>query len=243
MGSADPEDGSSMGPLGALYGKLGESFRKARFIPGREKVVAIMRRDRGEVLLVQDLVLTAEGKLKPPSPLIAGDRVDFDIAPNGTVVFSSQGFQWPQEPPKEFLKKGRVTFPFRHFIGLYDPAKDSTTPVAASPDDQKGFGAVSISPQGDRILAIAGLYDGTSLTPTVLLVMPANEKGMSAMAPLVRGEVFEPSWFPSGRKIVYVRRDGTSRSIFTANDDGSGEKNITAGKGDFGFPKVSPQLK
>jgi hypothetical protein len=238
--STEEEGGGGTSQFSGAYGRLGESFGMARYLPGREYVAAIMRRDRGDVLIVQSLVLT-NGKLRPPMPVAAGDRVEFTIAADGTVVYSVQNFQWPDQAPAEFVKNGRITTPFKHYVGMYHPGKDPVPPIAVSPDAESAFGSLAVSPDSSRVLIVLGRYQDSNFTPTGLVVCPLQPGGVQGLARLVPGEVFDPAWHPSGKKIAYVKRDGDKRSIYTANDDGSSETNLTGGKGDFSHPVFSPQ--
>ncbi|HWA82504.1 MAG TPA: hypothetical protein VG820_03660, partial [Fimbriimonadaceae bacterium] len=120
----DPETGAAVSPFEDLYARFGTSFRMAKWTPDRKAVFAVMRRDTGEILIYQKLDFTTpqEGL---PQPVIAGDRIDFDVdQSSGKVYFAVQNFQWPDpnSVPSEFVKNGKVSVPFRHAIGMVDPA-------------------------------------------------------------------------------------------------------------------------
>lgn len=238
-------EGGSTGQFAGLYGRLGESFRIARWCGGKTAVAAVMRRDRGELLIVQTLPKGTE-KVSPPAVIAAGDHIDFDVNPkDGSVVYTVQNFQWPTAPPAEFVKNGKVSRPFAHYVGLLKVGESSKM-IVAVPDDRACFSSPTISPAGDRVLLVVGPYDPSSesIQPQQLVTMPTQEGGGNAVARLVTSPVFEPSWSPKGDRLVYVKRTpGGKRGIYVCNADGSGEQALSGDSGNFGSPKFSPQTK
>lgn len=237
--------GDEEGTEGSLsvYGSLGKSFRIARYLPDRKSIVGVLRRDEGESLILQALTPGENGKVPKPQPIAAGNHIDFDIDPtSGTVVFSVQGFRWPDPAsvPDQFRKNGRLTVPFRNMVGLVDSAKGQQTIVAAAPDDRAAFGSPRVSPDGTRMLLVQGKVEDGSLRPEALLTLPLREGGIQQASPLVRGEVYEPSWSPDSKRIAYAKRTGGHRDLFTMGADGNDEKSLTNGKGDFMTPLFSP---
>lgn len=236
--------GDEQGTEGSLsiYGGLGKSFRIARYLPGKNAIAAVMRRDEGEILVLQNLQPVG-GKLPKPTPVMAGDHVDFDIDPtSGTVAFSVQGFRWVDKDavPPQFHQGNRITTPFRNGVGLLDPAKGQPVFLVSTPTDEVGFGPPRISPDGTRLLLVAGRIEEGSLRPQALLQMPAAQGGFAQKSLLVQGEVYEPSWSADGKRIAYAKRAGGKRDVYTMNADGTGETNLTKGQGDFSMPLISP---
>ncbi|MGV3614884.1 MAG: hypothetical protein ACO1SV_06075 [Fimbriimonas sp.] len=241
QGTIDEEGGGGTSAFSAIYGRLGESFGRAQYLPGRQAVAAIMRRDQGDVLIVQELPKGGE-KPKPPQPIAAGDQIEYAVAADGTVVYTAQNFQWPTEKvDPRFKVGGRITTPYEHVVGMFRVGDQQPKEITASLGNDAAFGSLAVSPDGARVLVVVGEYDGTNLTPKNLVVMPVTPAGGKAVTVLVEGAIYEPTWHPGGKKIAFVKRDGGKRSIFTASDDGSGQVNVTAGKGDFGRPIFSPQ--
>ena len=236
--------GDEEGTEGSLsvYGALGKSFRIARYLPGKGSIVAVLRRDEGESLVFQDMTPGANGKLPKPRPVAAGDHVDFDIDPtSGTVAFTVQNFRWPDPAaaPEQFRKNGRITVPFRNMVGLLD-AKGQESIVGAAPDDRAAFGSPRVSPDGTRLLLVQGPIDESGLRPKALLTLPLRAGGIGQASPLAQGEVYEPSWSPDSKRIAYAKRVGGKRDLFTITAEGSDEKSLTNGKGDFASPLFSP---
>ena len=239
--SGEGDESGTEGAFAAIYGDLGKSFRLARYLPGRRYIAAVMRRDEGEVFVIQDLQ-DVGGKLPKPQALAAGDRIDFDVDPKGQVVFSVQNFRWPDPKavPEGFRRNNRITTPFRNMVALVDPAAKTQVVVAASADDKNGFGSPRLAPDGSRFLLVAGAVREGALDPAALLTVPARPQGISQASVLTRGDVHEPSWSADGTKIAYAKRAGGKRDLFTMGSDGTNETNLTKGQGDFATPLFSP---
>jgi dipeptidyl aminopeptidase/acylaminoacyl peptidase len=231
----------------AMYGGLGTAFKYARYCKSNRFIAAVMEREGGEVLILQDLT-PKDGKLPNPTPVVAGEQVDFDVSPkDGSVVFAVRNFSFldPKIVPKAYIKNGKIVVPFRHMMGFVDPDQRALQLIGASPDDRAAFSKPAVSPDGSTVLFSAGSYDKTtqSITPKALISCPVAVRGFQTMSHLVDGEVYEPSWSPDGSKIVYAMRISGKREIFTAGKDGSSPTDVTAGKGDFLTPLFSPQIK
>jgi hypothetical protein len=241
----EEEGDGSVSQFSQAYENLGTSFRIAKWVKGKRYIAAVMRSDTGEVLVLQDLEPGDKG-LKPPRPVVAGEHVEIAISPkDGKVVYSVQNFRWPNDKmiPDQFKKGNVVTVPFRHSIGIFDPENpDESAPVAISNSDKIAFGPPSISPDSSVIAVTVGNFADTALAPKQLVVMPLRSGGGASPAVLVQGEVYEPSWHPNGKSLVYVKRANGKRTVFTIGNDGSNEKPLST-DGDFASPKFSPQSK
>jgi len=232
--------------FGAAYGKLGNSFRIAKWLRGKQFIAAVIRRDAGEILVIQPMT-EKDGRFPPPRPVVAGSRIDISVSPkDGSLAYSVQDFQFPDPDriPEEFRQGNKITRPFAHMIGVLDPEKQPEPPVAASPNDQAAFGTPVFSPDGASVALTIGEYKDGAMSPKALIVMPARTSGGQAGARLILGEVYEPSWHPSGNSLVYIKRDPDGkRSVYTVNKDGSGERSLSGGRGNFAYPTFSPQSK
>jgi hypothetical protein len=236
------EGGGAQSQFSAMYSSIGDSFRIARYCGGDDCIAAIMKRDDGEILIIQNLA-QKNGQFDPPTPIAAGEHIDMDINPkNGHVLFAVMGFQFPGPPPPEMIKNGKAIKPFRHYIADFDPKLMGQIIIAASPDDKAAFSSVAVRPDGQSFVAVAGPYQDMNVVHRVLLSGPIKANAGSELKAIMQGEIFEPSWNPAGDKLAYAKRDTDGkRSIFTAHADGSSERNNSGGKGNFGFPKFSPQ--
>lgn len=246
---SDTEEGGSAGQFEALYERIGQSFREARWGQGRNSIVAVMRRDGGEVLVVQRMgfVKAEDGssRILPPSVVAAGDRIDFDVSSDGRVAVAVLGFQFPDRNniPPQFVKKGVATPPYRHALIAFDPDKpeEGLTTLALSPNDQGAMAKPRFSPDGQELLVLLGSFGDTGqFTAEQLARLPVKEGGVREGSSVVMGNVLEAEWHPKGEKIVFVKRDGR-RALFTVDRDGSNEKRLSGDQGDFGSPRFSPQ--
>ncbi len=249
-GDAGSDEHGIDSQFGALYGKLGNSFRAAKWCKNKGFVAAIMRRDQGEVLVAQDLtpVVGKDGEtsFKSPTVLQAADHIEMTVDPKtGNLIYSVQGFQWMDElhiPPK-YLNKGKVSYPFQNGIMIFDFTAQSV-PIILSNDAAVAYGFLAASPDGSKLIVTSGSYDSaTGYSPLVLVTMPLQPGGGAVGSVLARGAIFEPSWDPTGELIAFAMRgpDG-KRGIYTVSKDGTGQKKVS-GDGDFGFPIFSPQVK
>ncbi|MFY9234189.1 MAG: hypothetical protein WAO58_06990 [Fimbriimonadaceae bacterium] len=239
------------------------AIKRAEWGKDKAWIIAVRRTDTGEALVVQPM--TVEDEKRIPFTVTAGDRVDFDVDPTtGILAINVQGFQWtnPNAVPEEFIKDGRATKPYLHAISLLDlNGSKPAMPVAVSKDPKRAFGAPSISPDGANMTFTTGAYIDGSYTPTNLFMLPTtqlsgevgrvNDKLVYYLAPVslgpesiyrvLSGEIYEPAWSPDGQTLVYVKREGNERSIYTADKTGTGEKRITAAGKNYASPLFSPQ--
>lgn len=238
-----------------LYGRIGTSFKEARWGKDRAYIIAVMRREGGEVLVIQPTRPTkdADGKLRPALPVMleAGDRIEIDVAPSGIVAASIIGFQFPDPNtvPEEFIKDNKVVPPFRHALVLVNPEKLGTQEVSSaafvSATDKVCLQQPRFSPDGSKILAVGGsVKDGINFTPEVLVSLPAQPNGFMNHTVLLSGEIRDPSWRPDGKEIVFVKRDDQSpRAIYRIGANGSGEKRVSQDAASYFGPVFSPQTR
>jgi hypothetical protein len=120
------------GHLEALYNSIGLSFKSAKWGAGRNVMFTVMRREDDEVFVVNFMKPMGDQKVGP-LPLLAGDNIQFDVAPDGTAVVSIQGFQYvdPSQVPPDYMIGGRAIKPWRN--GLFAVAVDEEGHVAPMP--------------------------------------------------------------------------------------------------------------
>ena len=225
------------------YGTLGTSFRLAQRCNNGKSIIAIMRRDSGEVLVTQDMALV-DGRFPPPKPMVAGDHVEFAVNPkDGTVVYTVAGFQWPdptslaaKSPDGKLPKK-----PFKNGVVYCDLVGTSTVLVANQGD--MSFGSPTISPDGKSVAVVLGKENnGETNFVGLALLSPTNDPTFKRRS--FGGDIHEPSWSPDGTHILAaVRPSPKTRTIFEIPVDGSPPRNVSGEGGNFGFPHYSPQTK
>jgi hypothetical protein len=245
--TAEDVQGGAEAEFAAMYGGLGTAFRYARWCKSDRFIAAIMQREGGEVLIIQDTELK-DGHLPAPSVIAAGNRIDFDVNPaDGSVVYTVQEFRFPdpEHVPAQYRKNNKLTRPFAHMIGAVDPEGKKGTLIGISLDDKHSFGCPTVSPDGSTLLVTEGKYDASSenLLSEELLTLPIRQNGLSLHSTLANGDVKDPAWSPDGKTIAYVVLKNGHHDICTIGKDGSSETDITSGKGDFSSPKFSPQTK
>lgn len=231
------------------YAALGTSFRSARWCGGGRYVVALMQRDEGEVLVVQDLEPVVgkgpdgrEREVVPaPRPLAAGERIEFSVSrKDGSVAFAVRAFDFNTDRERIAAARAGQKLPFRHLVGFYNPKTAEGGIVQASQDDGVAFASPVVSPDGASLLLTAGPFVEGELDPKLLVSVPFRENGGGAAARLLEGAIYEPSFSPDGSKIVLIRREGGRRTIVVVNADGSAPTVLTK-EGSFSVPKFSPQ--
>lgn len=243
-------EGGAGSQFDAVYERLGQSFRRAKFAGlGRSWIAAVMRRDLGEVLVLQNLEPDPERGMMPPIPVVAGDRVEFDVNPRtGEVVYCSISFQYPvaDQIPPEMIENGRLKKPFEHVIGVIDPTnlEKRMEAIIASGTDDLAFMSPKVSPDGNTLLVLSGKHTGSGqIEVQDLVVMPARSGGGQTASRVFTGRMTEPSWAPDSTRILFVMPDKGKRAIHEVHKDGSGLKNLTNQIGNFSRPLASPQRK
>jgi Tol biopolymer transport system component len=120
---------------------------------------------------------------------------------------------------------------------VIDMATGNITPVFVSQNDQQLLLYPTFSPRGNEIAAVLREKSGEEFVTRGLIVIPATQGGVQQARFLTTGDVSEPSWSRDGEMLAFVK----GGDIWTVRSDGSGEKNITGGKGRFRTPLFSPQ--
>jgi dipeptidyl aminopeptidase/acylaminoacyl peptidase len=249
--AADTEGGVG-GQFKALYDRFGESFRVARWGLNREVIIAVMRREEGgETLVLQSLRTvedprTKQVSLPPPTAVAAGDQLDFDVAPDGSIVVAILGFRFPDQSniPPQFVRNGRVTPPYRHALIHLNPSKpdERIRILVATPDDKQAFAQPRLSPDGKTVVAVKGVYRlGEGFVPDALVTLDATSEGKGAL--LVQGEVREPAWDPSGERLAFVMTSGGKRRALYTVPASGGEPTLLSSDGMYANPAFSPQVQ
>lgn len=240
-------------PFERFYKGIGSSFKAAKWVKGRRYIAAVMRGDEAETLVLQPMDRTPEGQMQPPSILGIGERVEFDVnADLGIVVFTVNR---PRPTLKteitqddwatgriEQLKKG-FNDPTKHMLGIVNIDIQRGGPILRSINDNEALTSPSISPDGTTLVVCVGKYQGDgNFTHEYLYTYAAQVGAGKTVREVVAGDARDPSWSPDGNKIVFIKalEDGT-REIHTVNADGTDDKAIASGKGDFIKPVFSPQ--
>ena len=223
------------------YGNLGTSFREAQWCGGKRYIAAVMRRDAGEILIVQEMQ-PVDGKFPLPRPIVAGEHVDFAINPSdGSLVYCVQGFQWP-EGKAPLDKDGKpVQKKFVNAAGVFNFGAQNFL-LQANKGDYV-FSSPSVSPDGTTVVVMIGKNSSGIVTPEGIGTLPAkNDPGFKPHQ--FRGNIYEPSWSPDSKRLIAaVRINGKPRTIYEIPLDGTAVRSITGDAGNFGFPRYSPQQK
>jgi len=242
--SGEGGEGGAASTLDALYSRIGSSFREAKWGKDRELIFAVMRRDAGEVLILNRLVAD-DPRLLTPIAYRAADEIQFDATPDGGAVVVIRGFQFPDieniEP--QFIKNGRAIPPYKNEVSMIkfnDQGQPIPIMIALVQDDSNVFYDPAVSPDGTKLAIVIVERKGEQQTPVGLVIMPLEERGAERGTMIVPGEVSMPSWSPDGKSLTYLKRQpGGNNSVFTIRADGSGERRLTD-EGDFTSPKFSP---
>lgn len=249
--SGSGEEGGSGSQFELLYSRLGKSFKEAKWSKNREAIIAVMVRETGEQVLLLQAMVPAKDKdgnerIAPPVAVAAGDRIEFDVAASGDVVFTTLGFAFPdpQMVPKEFLKDGKAVKPYQNALSFFNPSRpeEGVKNIVVSSNEEEVIIQPRIAPDGQTVLCVAGkLKDTGEIEPLMMLICPLKENGAGESRPVVQGEAREASWSPDGSKIVFIKRGPKgNRAIFTVSTDGTGETEISGGNGDYANPQFSP---
>lgn len=226
----------------SAYGRFGSNFRKAQFVGGRRWLAMVMRGERGETLVLQDLE-PVDGQLKPPAGVAAGDHVEFIVNPlAGEIIFCVQAFRVPDlsAVPKELIKDGKVKLPNRHMVGVLNPesARANLT-LIASENDKIAFGSPALSADGSKLALTAGPYDRDGhLTVSQIIVLALGMEVGSSPSVIRQGDAHGLTWNPDGKSMAFVTRDGKA-GIHLIDADGSNERTLV--EGSFRQPQYSPQ--
>jgi len=240
---AKGDDSGTEGQFEGVYGSLGTSFREAQWCGNHKFIVAVMPRESGETLVLQEME-AVDGKFPQPRQLMTGEHIEFTVNPkDGSVVYCVQGFQWPEGAPPADKDGQPRKKPFINGLGVFDITNGKPILLAANQGDLI-YSAPTINPSGSVVAVvlekvIKGEVKTDSLT-TYPTTADANFKPLR-----IQADIHEPSWSADGiHMLVAVRLPGKHRAIYEIATDGSAPpRNITGEDADFGFPHYSPQQK
>lgn len=251
-GRAMTAEGGAGDQFEAMYRKFGQSFREARLAGDGEWIVAIVRNEAGHEVLVAQRMSPVQDQntklwsLEPPMPLISGDRVDFDVSKDGTVVFTVQRFRFvdPSDVPPEFIKEGKAVPPYRHaVIALKLDQRGDPAPLGVSVEDAFAFGRPKLDPAGTTVALEVGAYDMTTgLQVKALIAAPVATGGVNE-AVLLAQTGREASWSPDGERVAYVAPTAEGRAVYVVRREGGEPRRISTGPGTYARPAFSPQVR
>ncbi len=250
-GDNEAVQGPDGGPVSlmSLYDEIGSSFKKARYSSDRSVMFVTMRREGGEVFVINSLTPGPEGQRIPPMPLLAGDKVDFTISDDGKkVLVSIHGFQFPnpKQIPEEFLVDGKTMVPYRNaMFMIHDVDPTTFIPMFVSMTDDIAISEPTISPDGMELIAVAGKvaeegFQSNGLVIGPMIPTPPGQQ-QSLIRPLIQVPSMSPRWAPTGDKFVYLNMQDGKRRIYVANKDGSDNKMISDPEFQYRSPIFSPQ--
>ncbi|MFM9874722.1 MAG: hypothetical protein ACKVQS_14800, partial [Fimbriimonadaceae bacterium] len=229
-----------------VYNNFGESFIKARFAGGRNRILGVMRNDEGNTVIFQPVGLDQNGQALRPREIYRAKRADIEVDRQGVAVVMLAGFQFPPnaEIPPEFVKNGKVTPPFEDAIFKVSIGEDLTPkvePVAFIPSTAaETFINCAVSPDGSMIAVVVGTkLESGGYEARGMVVMPFEAQGNNKMRPIIQGAVSSPSWSPDGSKLTYLKTVGSDTDVYRSNADGSSEIKLTNG-GNWATPQFSP---
>lgn len=242
------------------YANLGRAFEKARWAGNRRWIVATVQRSIGVVLILQDTQIQGEGdkaQMPPPMPIVAGDSIDFDVSPDGTVVMSVRGFRWflpeydessvPQEVlnqfiPEQFRKDGKITVPYMNGVMAFNPSQERSPGILfASPDDTTAFGAPAISPDGKGVAIPFGKRAGEQFIAEDLRFYPMGGNPQTDVRVIAPDEVVSACWMADSQTVVYAKLVADKHEVWKVGASGGEPVRVSPEGRDIGSPTVSPQ--
>lgn len=240
--------GGSVSAFEALYQRLGTAFKTAKWSPDRKWIVFTMTREKGELLAIQDMTPKTQGgtsQLSPPISIESGDRIDFDIADDGTVVYSLQEFSWldPNQIPPEFLKGAVATRPYAHVIAFFNLSDPQATrrPILLIPEGKNAPGDVALSPDGTKLVVQAGTLGAENAFKTdALVMMPVEENGAQQSLKVADGNLVTPSWSPDSQTIFFARVGPTGSRIEKVSASGGSPTVVGPENANLVSPIMSP---
>lgn len=242
------EGGGRSSTMEAVYKNLGSSFKAAKYVADREAILTVMRREDGEVAVLNFMSAGVDGKPRMPVPLVAGARVEIDSDGVGNAIIVVQDFKFtdPDNIPEQFRKDGKIARPYKNAVILLSNAASQQPDIKYAmvvPEDQaEVFSFPSVSPDGSKAAIVVSRITGENKAePLGLVVMPMKEGGGRELSQLVVGDVSSPSWSPDGKRLVFIKREPNGKGgLYRINADGSDATRIA--EGEFSNPVFSPQM-
>ncbi|MBS1706933.1 MAG: PD40 domain-containing protein [Armatimonadetes bacterium] len=246
------EGGGGIGSFDSLYRDIGSSFREARWSKDRKGVFAVLDGEVGESLIYQSLAVEkkadeSEGLVKP-QVLVTGNRIEFDVAEDGRIVYAVLDFRYlnPNQIPKEAIKNGVAVAPYMNgvFVADFFATKPSLVTLGLSANRENAISRPRFAPDGKSIICRVGkLSEALDFETIGVIRAPVEEGGLRNGTGVVRGEILDYDWSPDGSKIVFCERVGGKRRLFVTNSDGSERKDLSSPDVDTFEPRFSPQVK
>lgn len=125
----------------AMYGRIGTSFKSAKWGRDRKIMFAVMRREADEVFIT-NFMEDFSDQQAGPRPMFAADSIEFDVGSDGTVVVSIRNFQFydPETIPPEYIKEGVAYKPYTNATFIVQVDEHGHIDVVTLDRDQPDLG-------------------------------------------------------------------------------------------------------
>lgn len=227
----------------SLSGTLeAEGFESARLFGGGKYFAGICRTAQGPALVIANLDPKDQAQAIPIAP-DGGELLEIStVDDKPLLVVAVKNFRYPipsQVPQAKRRPNGKLIADYVNALLVFDMEKGSKVAPFMLDKGKVALMQPALSPKGDEIAVCVNVFEKESWISKALIVVPIEHGAFNSgkVSTLLEGEVYDPSWNADGTQLTYIK----GGDVFVINRDGSGEKNLTNGKGKFRKPQFSPQ--
>ncbi len=126
---AGGEQESMADAMKVAYERIGTSFKKAAWGKDRKVIYSVIQGESNEIFVINYMEQLGDVPVGP-QPILAGQSIQFDVAPDGRAVVSIQGFEFvdPAAVPQEMMRNGKAYKPFRNAVYVVEVGDDGRVP-------------------------------------------------------------------------------------------------------------------
>lgn len=219
-----------------------EGFESARVFGDGSYFAGIARTPRGHALVLANRKPTEQSDAMPIAPEGA-EKLELTVSPTQPfAVVSVLDFRYPipaQVPEGKRKPDGTLTRDYANALVVYDLANGQKIVPFFIDTPQISLMQPALSPNSREIAVCVNVMENNVWVSKALIVVPIENLAFNNgnVSTIVEGDVYDPSWSSDGTQLTYIK----GGDVFTINRDGTGEKNLTNGKGRFRKPLFSPQ--